>query len=212
MLFVGAIISLLIVLIFELNDKYDAAEFLIRNLSNLAPDEATPAFLGTLIVSFSFGTVTGKLLCKLQNYKLLLAFGTIILCLVGGFAMGTYFAVNINRTLNHKKALMVPKTRQLHKQLQYALIIQSLGPLIAGTCPAISLFLLSFTNAENPTFCMLLSMCFSLISIVKPSAAIIFIKPYRALLIKIFFKKVWKSNPTSTMEEGQSRPRPQTNI
>uniref|UniRef100_A0AC34GWA1 G protein-coupled receptor n=1 Tax=Panagrolaimus sp. ES5 TaxID=591445 RepID=A0AC34GWA1_9BILA len=105
---------------------------------------------------------------------------------------------------------MVPKTRQLHKQLQYALIIQTIGPFFIGTIPTISLFLLSFANDEYQTFCIILSMCFSLITIVKPLAAILFIKPYRTHFTKIFFKKVWRSSLASTQEGEQSRPRPQT--
>lgn len=124
--------------------------------------------------------------------------------------MGIFFAININRTLNTKKALMVPKTRQLHKQLQYALTIQTIAPLIVGTIPCLCLFLLSFANDEYQTFCIILSMFFSLISIVKPLAAILFIKPYRTHFMKIFFKKVWRSNQFSTQECEQSRPRPQT--
>ena len=113
------------------------------------------------------------------------------------FFLAVYYGLKINTSLNMNKDQMIPKTRLLQKQLQYTLFIQTLGPLITGTIPGMALFVLSFMRFQNETICLITSNSFIWITVVKPLAAIILIKPYRMEILKKF-KMVHDSQHMST--------------
>ncbi|KAH7713801.1 7TM GPCR protein [Aphelenchoides avenae] len=116
------------------------------------------------------------------------------IAVAGGIVVGSYgvilFCVAAMRQTLRTSTAFSEKTRRLQKQLEYALIVQSLNPLLLFVIPIFGCILAILGVEQMRPVARLCTSFLSWIAVCNPISAMIFIKAYRRALMEYCVKIV----------------------
>ncbi|KAH7706910.1 7TM GPCR protein [Aphelenchoides avenae] len=131
--------------------------------------------------------------------KALVHHGFYISSCVGGYALIVYSEFKIIRYLSRHGASIRASTRQMHAQVNRALIALAVAPLVASIGPILAIIGINLVNfaASASTFTPL-TMVITSITLVNPITTIFFVRPYRNALLSMLGCGNASVDPTSS--------------